>query len=197
MPFFVKFYKFIKYGIIISGGFVFKRKKKLDITEIKKNIVDYANYTLLLEQEREKSIYKGCINNITCVSILLVPLINVIFNLYDRLKEVRLLIIVFGIILILNLFVSMFLSLKAMWPYKKNYTKSGLELLEHINSNIEQYSKEDSFLDQRIMDVERIYRMLEKNNDKKSSYYISSLIAIYIFLLLLLIFGSVVFIRII
>ena len=164
----------------------------MDKSKIKENVIEYSNFSLKLEKERESDFYRTANALITCVSILLVATMTMFFQLLDRLKSIDYLIIPFGIILIFFLLLSLYFSLKAHWFYKKPYTRSGNELINHINDNLKQYLEEDGFLDQKINDIDYILKCLDKNNAKRRKNLMISTILIYFFLLLVVIFGLII-----
>ncbi len=166
-------------------------------TKIKKEIINYSTNTLNMEKEREKQLYQTANSIITCISILIVAIMSLIFELLDRLKDVDYLIVIFGCILILLLLVSLFFSIKAHWFYKKKYTRSGQDLIKYINEHKEQYLDEDGFLDQKIHDIDQIYISLEKDNNLRLIDLIIASILLYMFLGLILIFSIVIIIIVI
>jgi len=165
--------------------------------KIKKSVIEYSTNTLNMEREREEKLYKTANSIITCISILLVAIMSLIFELIDRMKKVDSLIIIFGCVLVAILFVSLFFSIKAHWFHKKEYTRTGKEFINYINENYEKYCNEDGFLDQRINDIDQLFLSLEKNNNIRLSDLTISSVLIYIFLFLSLVFGNVILIIVI
>lgn len=163
----------------------------MDKSKIKENVIEYSNFSLKLEKERESDLFRTANALTTCISILLVATMTMIFELLDRLKSIDYLIIPFGIVLVFFLLLSLFFSLKSYWFYKKPYTRSGNELINYINDNLEYYMKEDGFLDQKINDVDYILKCLDKNNTKRRNNLMISTTLIYLFLVLVLIFGFI------
>ena len=161
---------------------------------MKEKIIEYSNFSLTLEKERESDLYRSANALITCISILLVATMTLIFELLDRLNTNSYLIVIFGTILVFLLFLSLFFALKAHWFYKKPYTKSGKELIDYINEHPEQYQNEDGFLDQKINDIDIILKYLDKNNTKRRNSLKISTLIIYLFLILILIFGVILYI---
>ncbi len=171
--------------------------KELDkevIIQIKKGVAEYSSNTLSMEKEREERIYKTAGIIITCISILLVAVMSLIFELLDRLKQVDYLIVIFGCILAVILLCSLLFAIIAHWFYKRQYTRSGIELLDYINNHIDEYKSEERFIDQKILDNDNIYKSLESCNNKRLKSLITSLIFIYVFLALIVVFGIVILI---
>lgn len=163
-----------------------------ELKEIKKGIIEYSSNTLNMEKEREKRLYNTANSILTCISILLVATMSLLFELLKNLQNTKYLLIIFGSILILLLLSSLFFSLKAHWFYKKDYTRTGQEMINYINSNSSFNS--DDFLNQKINDIDIIYKSLDKNNNLRLNSLKISSILLYIFLGLILIFGIVILI---
>ena len=161
---------------------------------IKEEVIKYSSYTLEQEKNREDNIYRSSDSLITCISILLVAHTTLIFELLDRLKQVELLIVIFGCILFLILMISMIFAIKTRWFYKKVYTRTGKELLQHIECNKNQYVKENGFLEQRINDIDYECNNLIEINNKRTRDIIISYCTILSFIVLLFIFSIVVMI---
>lgn len=162
--------------------------------EMKKGVIAYSDNSVNMEKERRNGIYNSSSFVTASISILLGVLITVIFELLDRLSKVQNLVIIFGMILVVILIISLFFSLKSNWFLKKEYTRSGRELMSFINSNLDQFSSEEGFLDQRINDNDSILLSLRKNNDKRVKDMMISTILLYSFFGLIMIFGIVILI---
>ena len=90
-----------------------KENEKIDeqiILQIKKGVAEYSSNTLSMEKEREKRIYETANAIVTFISILLVAIMGLIFELLDRLKQVDYLIVIFGSILAVTLLSSLFFA---------------------------------------------------------------------------------------
>lgn len=156
---------------------------------VKREICSYAEKSLNMEKSRQEIIFSKSEANITSISILLVALFTIIFELLDRLKNIETLLIVFSIILTFVLLLSLFFAIKSQWMKKNQYTRSALEFFHHINNHINEYSNEEAFLDQRISDLESLHKTLESNNNKRVIDLMVSSIFLYIFFFLILVFG--------
>ena len=157
--------------------------------QMKKGVIEYSSNTLSLESKREENLYKKAESIITCISILLVAIMSLIFELLDRLKNIDYLITIFGIILVALLLCSLLFAIMAHEAYKIEYTRTGKELIDFINSHLESYDSEIGFLDQRINDTDAMITSLEKANDKRKGNLKISRILLYIFLAMVGIFG--------
>ena len=151
----------------------------------KKYLVEYAQRTLDLENEREKNIIKNSKTMITCNSILLVPLLTIIFELYNRIEKARIIIITFGIILSFLIIFGILFAIFAQQLYKSSYTKSAKELLDYINFN--SIDDEEYPLDQTISDLDAIYKSKCKNNELRKKFLFVSYILNYTFNFLLIV----------
>lgn len=171
-----------------------EKNDKENIIKIKNGIIGYSSNTLSQEKEREKILYQTANSINTVISILLVAVMTLIFELLDRLEEIDYLIVIFGTILCFILMLSLIFSITAHWFYKKEYTKSGTEFINYINEHRDKYDTEEGFLDQKISDIDQMYFSLEKNNNLRLKYLIASLILLYIFFALVFIFGIVILI---
>ena len=166
----------------------------MSIEKIKKQIYLYSESSLDIENDREKYLLEHSNSNLTVVSILLVAILNITFELLDRLHDLSLIISIFSIILISFLLISILFSFKARWLYKKKYRKSGKELVEHINKNLKEYHTMEYFYDQNINDFSEMCSKLEKNNKKRQIDLMISSAFIYAFLILVFAFGIVILI---
>lgn len=166
--------------------------EELTETEIKKQIIEYSANTLNMEKDREQSLYAVSNTIITCISILLVAIMSLTFELLDRLKNLETIIIIFGSTLTITLLISLLFAIKSHWFYKKEYTKTGLEFLKYINENNQIYNNVHGFLDQKITDNDQIISSLEHNNNLRLKSLTISSIFIYIFLGLIPIFGIII-----
>ncbi len=175
---------------IDNGQIDYSERNKM----IKTGVCDYAQKTLDMEKSRQDILFNKSQANITSISVLLVALFTIIFELLDRLKAVQTLIIIFSSILTFLLLLSLFFSVKSQWMMKNKYTRRASELLKHINNHLNEYSNEEAFLDQNIRDLEDIHETLEKNNDKRVIDLMISSISLYIFFSLIIIFSIVLLI---
>ncbi len=174
-----------------------KENEKIDeqiILQIKKGVAEYSSNTLSMEKEREKRIYETANAIVTFISILLVAIMGLIFELLDRLKQVDYLIVIFGSILAVTLLSSLFFAVLTHWFYKRRYTRSGQEFLDYINSHIDEYKNEERFIEQKVLDNDSIYNSLEKCNNRRLKTLMTSFILLYIFFALMVVFGIVILI---
>ncbi len=165
---------------------MFLRKRKEDNTSINKNIIDYCNKLLDLEKDRENILIKNSNTMIIYNSILLIPLITIVFELYNRLVSVRLFTIIFGMILIGITLLSILFSILSEHIYK---IESNDNLLEYINSD-----DNDLFIEEYINELNNVYLNKKKNNDKRRKLLLVSHILNYTFYGLIIIFGMVMMI---
>ena len=174
-----------------------KENEKIDeqiILQIKKGVAEYSSNTLSMEKERENRIYETANAIVTFISILLVAIMGLIFELLDRLKQVDYLIVIFGSILAVTLLSSLFFAVLTHWFYKRRYTRSGQEFLDYINSHIDEYKNEERFIEQKVLDNDSIYNSLEKCNNRRLKTLMTSFILLYIFFALMVVFGIVILI---
>lgn len=172
-----------------------KNKKILTEKEIKEEIINYSKESLDSEYKREENLIRQSSSNLTTVSILLVSLLTIIFELLDRFpNRVKFLVAIFGALLSSILFISILFSYKAQWLYKKKYKNTANELLKHIEKHKDDYSKRTGFQDQSIADIIAIQESLIPSNNKRVNDIIFSSILIYVFLTLLAIFAIVILI---
>lgn len=174
----------------------FKKKEKSydeDVVYAKKKIIEYCNRSLELECNREKNIIRNCKTMIECNSILLVPLVTVMIELLNRLENVRLFVIIFGLVLIAIVFVSIFFAVLGGQVFKEAYTLSASELMDFINTH-DSTSQYDYFYDQTITDLESIYLRKRDNNDKRIKRLFVSKLLNYSFYILTFVFAMVIMI---
>ena len=165
---------------------MFLRKRKEENTSINKNIIDYCNKLLDLEKDRENILIKNSNTMIIYNSILLIPLITIVFELYNRLVSVRLFTIIFGMILIGITLLSILFSILSEHIYK---IESNDYLLDFINGD-----DTDLFIEEYINELNNVYENKKKNNDKRRKLLLVSHILNYTFYGLIIIFGMVMMI---
>ena len=153
-------------------------------------IIKYGEKSVDLEIGRENNISKRCNAILTTISILVVPFITVFLYLLENLNKSRILIIIFGVILLLILITSLVFAIQSQWFYKKNYLQSSEEFENHVN-NYNKYTQDD-FDRQLINDYNEIYKSLSKSNDKRTRWAICSIISLYTFFAVLLAFFIVI-----
>ena len=169
-------------------------ENKLGKIEIKKEIVKYGKESYESEIKREEIISSKCNSIVMAISILLVPLITSIFELLKILNKSKILIIIFGLILITILLTSLFFAVLSQWFFKKSYLPPVGEFMKHINNNINQFSSKEAYLDQKISNYKELYKGLDNSNNKRTALAMTSAILLFIFLGLLIIFGDVIMI---
>lgn len=166
-----------------------EKERVLIEKEVNDKIIEYSQESLRMECQREENLIQQSSSNLTTVSILLVALFTIIFELLDRLPErLSLLISIFGIILSFILIASIFFSCKSQWLYRRKYKRTPYELREHIRLNQSDYFKGNGFQEQTINDIESIQGRAISNNSKRVRDMVASSYLIYLFLALLIIF---------
>ncbi len=166
---------------------MFLKKKKEEKATIDKNIIDYCNKLLELEKDRENILIKNSNTMIIYNSILLIPLITIMFELYNRLETIRLFTIIFGMTLIVITLLSILFSILSEHIYKIESNKSLLDFLDNGEDK-------DSFIEQYISELNYVHETKEKNNEKRRSLLLVSHILNYTFYGLIIIFGMVMMI---
>lgn len=159
--------------------------------EYLENAIDYCKGSLELEREREKIINKSSNTIITSCSILLVPLITVIIELLNKLDKIRIVVLIFGLILVALELVSLLLAINAQNLYKSVYTQKGKDLFEYMVSQ-NAHEEDNYYLIQKIEDLDRVLEQKINNNNKRRNYLVASKIVNYIFCFLLIEFTIVI-----
>ena len=136
---------------------------------VKKELI---NKLIELEQERENNITKNCNTMIISNSITLIPLLYVFVELLNKIPQVRLLTIIFGLILVGLLLVGSFLSILAS-KISKPYNL--------IENDIEQTLND-------------LYEKKCKSNNKKKNLLLASQMCSYAFFVSLAAFILVIMI---
>lgn len=168
--------------------------KKNEEKFIKKEVIKYGSYSLKQEKDREDNIYRSAESLITCISILLVALTTLIFELLDRLKQIELLIVIFGCILFFILMLSMIFAIITRWFYKKVYMRTCKDLLQYIENNKILYIKENGFLEQKINDIDDECESLIQINNKRTNNILISYFLLLIFIFLFFSFSIAIMI---
>lgn len=165
---------------------MFNRKKMFML----KKLLKQSELNVASETKREENILKKCNSMNTFISILLVPLISTIFELYDRVKYSKLIIIIMGIYLITTLLISLYYSIKAQNIGERKYLPTNEKFYIHIMQN--HITDEISFLKQEIFSNNDIYESIKSNNNKKIENIKKSFKFIYVFFASLLIFAIMI-----
>lgn len=129
--------------------------------ELKKYIIEYGEYTLTLENEKEEKNNKCLICLIILNSILLIPLIISFIELL-KIENVRLFTIIFGFTLMGIIVTSIILAFFGLLIPKTCFTRSSKSLLEFMGKK--DIDREDYYMDQKINDLDSIYLRKSKNN---------------------------------
>ena len=129
--------------------------------ELKEYIIDYSKRTIDIEDQKNKSITKGCSALIFLNVLLLIPLVIAFLELL-KIENVRLFSIIFGFAIISLLIASTILALIGLIFNKSCFTRSGKSLLEYLMKK--DTGREDYFVDQTINDLDAIYLRKNRNN---------------------------------
>lgn len=164
---------------------MFNRKKIF----VLKQLLRHSELNIASETKREENILKKCNSMNTFISILLVPLISTIFELYDRVKYSKLIIIIMGIYLITTLLISLYYSIKAQYINKKNFLSTNKDFYNHIEKY--KITKEIYFLEQEIKDNDDIYNSIKINNNNKIDNLKKSFQCLSMFFVSLVIFAII------
>ena len=151
-----------------------------DTISLKRNIIEYYNNSLELEIEKEKSINRKCSTMILSNTLMLLPLIIIIFELYNRLTSVRTLITIFGMIEIGVILLALLFTLLAE-------NNSG-------NTEVNKIVNEGFSLDYVMNNLNNLNDTKKKNNNKRIKLLRVAYIFNYIFFGLLVAFGTVIMI---
>ena len=168
-----------------------RSEDKLNL-EIKRQLVKHSELILDLENKRERNLLSKCNSINTFISILLVPLITIIFELYDRLYYAKKIIIFAGIFLIIILIISLVYSIIAQSLYKNCFPTTNEKFEEHINKYKEEFTHEKAFLNQQYSDNNFMYKTLDDNNNKRVKYIQKSFLFIKLFFAFLALFSIII-----
>ena len=138
-----------------------------------KDKIEISDRLIELEQERDNNITRNCNTMIISNSITLIPLLYVFIEVLNKIPQVRLLTIIFGLILVGLLLVGSFLSILANQFNKSIYID--------LNDNTD-------FL------IEKIYEKKCKNNNKRKNLLLASQMCSYAFFVSLATFILVIMI---
>ena len=155
---------------------MFLSKKKEDYSN--KELIDYCNKSIRLEEEKENNIIRNCNGVLTSNSILLIPLVTAFIECLIRFNNLKVLIIIFGLILVGLVLVSNFFAIIAGKLYKSGSKRSLLL-----------YDEEEY-----IEELNKTYEDKYKSNEKRSNLLLVSHIILYSFYILLFVFGMVIMI---
>lgn len=167
-----------------------KKKKEDNVYE---ELIKIIQRDLDIEKEQSNIVCSQGNGNIMTISVLSVTLTVIIFELIDKLKNQKILIIIFSSILIFVLFLSLFFATLSHFIYKQAYPASPRKLIDNINNKRDLYEK-DGFYKQNISDLTSMYESLRHNNHIRKIFLRLSFIGIWSFLGLFVIFGIVLLI---
>ena len=134
---------------------------------MKEYIIDYSKRNIELEEEKGKSIIKGCSTLVLLNALLLIPLVIAFLELL-KIEDVRLFTIIFGFTIIGLLIASIILALLGLILNKSYFTRSGKSLLNSLSKK--DTSKKEYFLDQTINDLDSIYLRNHINNSVNKTF---------------------------
>ena len=170
-----------------------RSKSKEEILSLKKYVIDYSKRCIEIETDKEKILTKNFNNMIIFNSILLIPLISVLIELCVRVDHIRLLILIFGLILVGIVFVSLLLSMFGQNLNRGYFTTIGSFIFDELDSSNKTID-EETIINKTIEELDSIYVNKKYYNIKRSKLLMASHIVIYGFYALLFAFSLVIMI---